>query len=117
MADAIQTILENSSNYEDNPKDTLQRIDHNFLFQHATRFEIPTKQYTDPRETIKIEYRGKHGEPDADVWAILDQHGNCYNKTEKDWEIEPLPSNRTDDFLENCRFTLKEALAIVRKLR
>ncbi len=87
------------------------------LLTFATRFEIPTKKYTDPNAKLKIEYRGKQGEPDADVWAILDPHGNCYNKDEKDWEYEPLPSNRTDEFLKRCRFTLKEALAIVKEIR
>lgn len=37
-----------------------------------------------------------------DKWAIR-QGGNCLNKS-GEWEWEPMPSSRDDDFLARCRF-------------
>lgn len=45
-----------------------------------------------------------------DRWAIC-SGGFCYSR-EGDFEIEPMPSNRTDEFLARCRYTLAEALAL-----
>ena len=45
-------------------------------------------------------------------WAVM-VNGCCLNK---DWEMEfeTLPSSRTDAFLNRCRFTYSEALALAR---
>lgn len=44
-----------------------------------------------------------------DKWAIR-QGGNCLNKS-GEWEWEPMPSGRDDEFLARCRFdTAQEAI-------
>lgn len=35
-------------------------------------------------------------------WAVR-SGGQCFNK-QGEWEYEPLPSSRDDEFLERCRF-------------
>jgi len=46
-----------------------------------------------------------------DKWAIRDS-GCCLNK-DGEWEYEPIPSSRDDDFMRRCRFsTMDEALSI-----
>jgi hypothetical protein len=55
------------------------------------------------------------GSPDdgVDRWAIKGAFG-CLNKL-GDWEYERLPSSRTDDFYERCRFSsVQEAIAYYR---
>lgn len=47
--------------------------------------------------------RGRDG---FDRWAIQ-EHGQCYGKSGR-WAYEPLPSSRTDDWLEVYRFATKE---------
>lgn len=51
---------------------------------------------------IKVENRG------LGSWAVLDG-SRCLNH-DGGWEYEPLPSNRTDEFLARCRFPLEEAI-------
>jgi hypothetical protein len=46
---------------------------------------------------------------DVERWAIRDNFGYCFNKN-IEWEEEPQPSNRDDDFLVRCRWdALEEA--------
>lgn len=43
-----------------------------------------------------------------DLWAIR-KNNNCLNKN-GEWEYEPMPSSRTDDFMERCRYkSIEEA--------
>lgn len=58
---------------------------------------------------ITLARRGKIGE---DRWAILDGR-HCYNRVRRIWQYEMSPSNRTDKFYEECRFTLSEARPII----
>lgn len=51
---------------------------------------------------VKVSWRGN------DRWAVL-KLGSCLN-VYGEWEFEPSPSNRNDEFKERCRFTLDEAL-------
>lgn len=37
-----------------------------------------------------------------DLWAVR-RHGNCLNK-QGEWEWEPMPSSRDDEFMARCRF-------------
>jgi hypothetical protein len=47
------------------------------------------------------------------LWKVR-EHGNVLNKT-GEWEWEPIPSERDDEFLDRCRFdTPHEALACLR---
>jgi hypothetical protein len=54
------------------------------------------------RNSIYIEDRGD------DRWAITRDSSACLN-TDGQWECEPMPSSRTDDFLSRCRYSLDEA--------
>lgn len=50
------------------------------------------------------------GSRTGDRWAIR-SHGECLNN-EGEWEYEPLPSNRDDEFYARCRWlTPEDALA------
>ena len=51
-------------------------------------------------------------------WSICKSQNNrfCYNKTTKEFILEPLPSNRTELFLKSCRFGLIKAIQIINKL-
>jgi len=59
------------------------------LFPKATRFSV--------NKSINIESRGEN------VWAICSIFGQCLNK-QMEWEYEPLPSSRTEDFIDRTRF-------------
>ena len=48
-----------------------------------------------------------HGE--KDIWAIRAIGSRCLNKEAKQWEHEPIPSDRTEEFFKKCRFSLDEA--------
>lgn len=72
------------------------------LLSLATRFEMG--DYRHPAWRVVVERR----DPEKDVWAILDG-GNCRRRDGK-WELERLPSNRTEEFIEQTRFTLDEAM-------
>jgi hypothetical protein len=44
-----------------------------------------------------------------DLWAVR-RSGGCLNK-DGEWEYEPMPSSRDDEFLARCRFaTAREAI-------
>lgn len=55
-----------------------------------------------PLITIDNTFRGRE-----DKWAIR-QNGRCLNK-DGEWEYEPMPSSRDEDFFARCRFSLDEA--------
>ena len=43
----------------------------------------------------------------SEKWAIREE-GCCLNK-QGEWEFEPLPSSRTDDFYDRCRWDTADA--------
>lgn len=59
---------------------------------------------------ITVEWRG------GDTWAVLRGHGwspqRVWCESAGEWEYEPQPSSRDDDFLARCRYDLTTALAI-----
>jgi hypothetical protein len=68
-------------------------------------FKIVKYQYGNTRTTV--EYRGDG------KWAVNDC-GFVLSRT-GEWEYEPLPSSRTDDFIARCRFdNLEEAFEACR---
>jgi hypothetical protein len=88
------------------------------LLQHATRFEIAPspkvheklfveKYFHTKPETVTLELRV----PLKGLWVAL-WRGDCLNR-DLTWEYEPLPSNRSDEFLARTRFSLSEALTLL----
>jgi hypothetical protein len=60
---------------------------------------------------IYLERRGFP--PHPETWAISD--GVFVLNTDMEWEHEPMPSSRTEDFLSRTRFTFGEARVLVGK--
>lgn len=60
---------------------------------------------------FRLSWRGKG-------WAILKDESDSfvYNKRSQRFILEPMPSNRDDEFFDDCRFHLLEAKRIVEKL-
>jgi len=56
--------------------------------------------------------QGPH-KPPHDWWAVRDGRGCCLN-SDGEWEYEPQPSSRKDDFLARTRFTEQGAIAVAR---
>lgn len=65
---------------------------------------VPCAYRFEACERIKVEWRG------TGLWAVTNG-GACYN-TLGEWEVEPMPSSRTEDFFERCRYPLDEALRV-----
>jgi hypothetical protein len=59
---------------------------------------------------ITIQRVGQMAGPDK--WAVR-SNGDCLN-TSGEWEWEPMPSSRDDEFLARCRFNSpQEAMAAI----
>jgi hypothetical protein len=56
--------------------------------------------------TITVEWRGEN------TWAV--KHFGYTLTRGGEWEYEPRPSAREDDYLDRCRFGLAEALDLAR---
>ena len=81
------------------------------LFSHAKRFDFELGYL----EIVSIDYRGDNGVVEG-KWAVINK-GSCWNKSSHKFVYEPSPSNRTDRFFKNTRFTFEEALKIVKLIR
>lgn len=51
---------------------------------------------------------------EKDLWAIV-RSNRVWSKKEQQFIYVPLPSNRSDDFWEDTRFSLQDALEIAQK--
>lgn len=70
---------------------------------------VPTSDKRFADEVLVQRSRQMEGPP---KWAAR-LNGECLNKS-GEWEWEPMPSSRDDDFLARCRFdTAEEAIAAV----
>lgn len=68
---------------------------------------IPSRFSSTQCDRIWIERREQRDGPA--LWAVSNG-GSCLAK-DGEWEYEPLPSSRDDDFLKRCRFaTFEEAV-------
>jgi hypothetical protein len=90
----------------------------------ATRFEFrpPEVFQGHPKFTahlydsraITVDWRG------GDRWAISAGSGGSpqevWCERDGEWEYEPIPSSRDDDFLARCRYSLDDALLIGARL-
>jgi hypothetical protein len=57
---------------------------------------------------VTVEYRGPGS------WAVLMRAGMCLG-ADGEWDYEPRPSSREDDWLASHRFSLDDALALARE--
>lgn len=62
------------------------------------------------KKGLSIKYRGKN------LWAITNNFRSCWNIHEQKFVYEPLPSNRTEEFLNRTRFSLAEAYIYAMKI-
>lgn len=79
-----------------------------FTITRAASPEMPegisVRSYAVGETRITIEWRGE------DSWCI--HHcGSCLN-TDGEWEYEPMPSNREDDYIARTRYPLNEAFRL-----
>lgn len=75
--------------------------------ERVTRYEVsclPPDHIDAPHFTITVEWRG------GDLWAVC-RFRECLG-TDGEWDYEPSPSNRTDEWKNNHRFDLASALAL-----
>lgn len=56
---------------------------------------------------LTVELRG------VDTWAVVMRGHSCLSSTGK-WDLEPIPSDRTDEWIKAHRFTLEEALRLAK---
>lgn len=78
--------------------------------ERVTRYEVsclPPDNINAYHFTITVEWRG------GDLWAVL-HHGYCLG-ADGEWDYEPRPSSREDDWLETHRFTLGIALMLAKQ--
>jgi hypothetical protein len=62
--------------------------------------------------TIRVRRRGRRGDG-VFVWAVT-WHGHTLNRR-GEWEPEPSPSDRDDDYFDRCRLDLAAALRLARQ--
>jgi hypothetical protein len=82
------------------------------LREDATPSGVRVESYSLPDAEIEIVRVKQRSGPDK--WKAF--HGGCYclNKSGQ-WELEPMPSSRDDDFIDRCRFdTAQEAIDAAR---
>jgi len=76
----------------------------------VTRYEVSCLPEDDPERfawTLTVEYRGR------DLWAVC-RMGQCLG-TDGQWDYEPRPSGREDDWLKTHCFDLDTALRLAEK--
>lgn len=83
--------------------------------QRATTWTVYPDRYDEYTFSDKYVYTltvEERGEPGDDRWCVK----GLFQVLNRDgeWEREPSPSNREDDFLARCRFTEEEALRLAK---
>lgn len=73
---------------------------------------LPLTDRVGQREIVIMERQGR----DAVRWSIsVDIHSGCCLNRDGDWEYEPVPSSRDDEFYARCRFpSFEDAVAFLR---
>lgn len=73
---------------------------------------IPVRSLVKGSDEVYLELRQG---PDGDHWAftlrglVCDENGN--------WEYEPMPSSRTDEFIARTRFTFEQAIELLGRMQ
>jgi len=76
----------------------------------TTRYEVsclPPDDIDAHCFTVTVEWRGR------DLWAVM-RHGSALG-SDGEWDYEPSPSNREDDWLATHRFDLDTALKLAKQ--
>ena len=73
----------------------------------SVKWEFDASVRIDPLMPITIETCRQR---DGRVLYAIRQCGACFNR-EEEWEHEPIPSSRDDQFIKRCRFPTWEAAA------
>lgn len=91
-AGRVPCVLSGELMTEQNPNDA-------DMLAMATTFEV----YDDPkaRRTIRVDARKQRDGPT--LWVIIDDIRNVWNKL-GEWEYEPQPSSRDDEFIARTRW-------------
>lgn len=77
----------------------------------TTNLLIPVRSVIKGSDEVYLELRSEAGEK---LWAftmrglVCDENGN--------WEYEPSPSSRTDEFLARHRFTFEQAIELLQRM-
>jgi len=78
----------------------------------ATQYTITPAALRDTYDgsvwSVTVEYRGKG------KWAVLNVGRTL--TVDGDWEEEPRPSSREDNYLARCRFELEDALRLAQEV-
>jgi hypothetical protein len=74
----------------------------------VSEYRVYPTGYDEATFTDKYIWTITVAERDTGRWAVKGMFGVL--NTDGEWEYEPSPSNRDDDFLARCRFTEAEAL-------
>lgn len=84
------------------------------LLSHAREFwfaAVPEDHYLRAFSDIDM-YGATVAYRDVDSWAVLDGYGRRSYGRDGEWDFEPSPSNRTDEWKVNHRWTLDEAVEV-----
>ena len=81
---------------------------------HATRFTfVPHGGYFAQDGPIEVECRDPEN-PQGDCWAVI-KRGRLVLNHDGEWEYEPQPSSRTEEFLKRCRWDRDEAIDVAKR--
>lgn len=81
------------------------------VLKHVSELQIPNSEY----EYLSIKRRYQNSF-DEEILLFAIQSGSLVLNRDLEWCYEPLPSNRTEDFIKNTRFTFDEAVELLKKL-
>jgi hypothetical protein len=106
LAEALKTAVYNVTAPGTTQREMLAAIDQlSALAEKAERAsDLKPCAYRVDRDTRIEEVLQMNG---SSLWAVR-RDGRCLNNR-GEWEYEPLPSSRDDDFIKRCRFPTPEA--------
>jgi hypothetical protein len=86
-------------------EDALNGIGTGFINDHLNTLPNATAIVFELPGDVKLE--AVKGRGNITRWALRNNFQNCLNK-EGEWEYEPMPSSRDDDFFARCRWDTRE---------
>lgn len=76
---------------------------------YITEYRFGNEEDDRNHRAIFVEHRSNH------QFCITNKCGDVYNNL-KEWEWEPSPSNRDDEFISRTRYNVSDALFIANEL-